>query len=527
VKVSRAFKVCIAIGLLHLALLAWVGLMRLAYPFDVEWMEGGQLTHAVRLAQGQPIYARPNSEFTAFFYTPLYSGVVSLLAGKPEAVTHALGRAVSLASTLATVIMLALVVRREAGARYSLLAVGTYAALDRFSGTFTSVARADALALALALFAAILARYGRRSTSAIAAAVVAVLSVFTKQTMVILGVGIGAWLLFTNRRRGLLFVSVAGVLGVAASLWLERSTSGWFSFYVVSGHQSHAFFWANLGFYFFRDVLFLAPILLLLPLAWARAAFPSSQIVTLLFVHLTIAFAQRALTLDYPPHMYFRELAYESPRWLLLVVPTVIAVLVFRRRPHLATTPARASFWAWMFGAAMLASAVGHATQWAYKNAFMPLALFGSLFVALSLQQLGPRTPILAALAFQLLVLFDAPASRLPSSTDHARVRALRERLSRIDGPVLVLAHPLFAFERDRAVHVHHMGLQDVAALGGVDDLKRRASAHAWGAVVVDEGDGIDVPAPIREHYRQAERLDGPWMKTGIRCRPAYLWLPR
>jgi len=523
----RALRVCVALGALHLALLAWVGFMRLRYPFDVEWMEGGQLTHAIRLAEGKPIYAPPGADFTAFFYTPLYPRVVAFLARAPGAVTHALGRGVSLASTFATLIMLAGVVRREAGARYAWLAVGTYAALDRFSGTFTSVARADALALALAFFAAILARYGRRTPSAVAAAVVAVLAVFTKQTMVILGVAIAGWLLVTNRRRAWAFVGVATVLGVAASLWLERSTHGWFSFYVASGHQSHAFFWANLWFYFFRDVLFLAPLLLLLPLVWARAAFPGSGLVTLAGVHLVVAFTQRALTLDYPPHMYFRDLSYESPRWLLLIVPASIAALLFSRRPSLAVPRVRASFWFWMFGAATLTSAVGHATQWAYKNAFMPIALFGALFLALAIRQLGARAHVLAALALQLAVLFDAPASRLPSSTDHAKVRALRERLARIDGPVLVIAHPLLSYEHDRAVHVHQMGLKDVAALGGVDDFRARAAAHLWRAVIVDEGDGIDVPPPIREHYRPAERLEGPWMKTGVRCRPAYLWLPR
>jgi hypothetical protein len=349
--------------------------------------------------------------------------------------------------------------------------------------------------------------------------------------MVVLGVALAVWLLVTNRRRGWIFASVTGLLGGVAWLWLERTTGGWFSFYVLSGHQSHVFFGMNVAFYFWRDVLFLAPLLFLLPLAWAHARFGRSPVVVLMAVHLAVAFVQRALTLDYAPHMYFRELAYESPRVLLLVPPAVIAGLLFWRGPTLEPARLRESFWLWMFGAAILTSAVGHATQWAYKNTFLPVALFGALFLALAVKELAQhramRAGVFAAFAFQLVVLFEPPASRLPSATDHAKVRALRERLARVDGPVLVIAHPLLAYEHNRTVHVHQMGLSDVAALGGIDDFERRAAGHEWRAVVTDEGDGIDVPPAVRAHYEPSEPVDGPSMKTGVRTRAALLWVPR
>jgi hypothetical protein len=272
-------------------------------------------------------------------------------------------------------------------------------------------------------------------------------------------------------------------------------------------------------------------LLLILPLVWASARFGKAAAVVLFGVHLCAAFVQRALTLDYPPHMYFRELSYEAPRWLLLVPPLLIAGLLFWRRPKLEPMRFGDSFWLWMFGAAVAASAVGHSTQWAYKNAFMPMALFGALFLVLALRDLieehqSARAAMLAALAVQLLVLFDAPASRLPSATDHAKLRALRERIAKVDGPVLVIAHPLLAYEHDRSVHVHQMGLADVAALGGVNDFEKRASEHAWRAVVTDEGE-VELPPAIIAHYSPAEALDGPGMKTGVRTRPARLWLPK
>ncbi|MFO0677994.1 MAG: hypothetical protein U0169_15770 [Polyangiaceae bacterium] len=537
-KASRlAFDVALVVGMAHVVLLLGVGVLRVAYPFDVEWMEGGELTHAVRLVQGAPLYARPSADFTAFFYTPFYPAVVACLAKVAGGVTHALGRGVSFASTLATLLLLFGIVRREAGTRYALLAVSTYAALDRFSGTFTTVARPDALALALAFGACVVVHVGRHALSAVIGAVLAVLAIFTKQTMVIPVLAVAVWLFVTSRRRGGIFAGVASVLGGLAAVALEKTSGGWFSFYVVSGHQSHAFFWINVAFYFWRDVLFLAPLLLLLPLAWAYARFGRTAAVLLLVLHVSVAFVERALSLDYPPHMYFRELVYESPRWLLLVPPVVLAGLLSVRVPKLEPVRPADAFWLWMFAAATLTSAVGHSTQWAYKNAFLPMSLFGALFLARSAKDLADGTSanplrpgsafVFAAFAFQFLALFDAPLSRVPRAADHEKVRALRERLARIEGPVLVIAHPLLAYEHDGTVHVHQMGLQDVAALGGVDQFEQRAAAHAWRAVVTDEGDGIDVPPSIPAHYAPAEVLDGPEMKTGTRMRPSRLWVPR
>ena len=57
------------------AVLARVFLARLSYPLDLEWMEGGVLTHALRLSRGQPLYAEPSVDFVSFLYTPLYPAV--------------------------------------------------------------------------------------------------------------------------------------------------------------------------------------------------------------------------------------------------------------------------------------------------------------------------------------------------------------------------------------------------------------------------------------------------------------------
>jgi len=77
------------------AALARVFLLRLGYPLDLEWMEGGTLAHALRLARGEALYAPPSVDFVSFLYTPLYPAVLCALS-KVFGLSYALGRAVSI-----------------------------------------------------------------------------------------------------------------------------------------------------------------------------------------------------------------------------------------------------------------------------------------------------------------------------------------------------------------------------------------------------------------------------------------------
>lgn len=522
---------CLALGALHVLLLLVVALSRATYSFDVEWMEGGELTHAVRLLQGAPIYAQPSYEFTAFFYPPGYPAVVAALAPLFGDVSYGLGRGVSIAGTLITLALLYVVVRRSTNVRFALLAVALYAALDRVSGTFSTVARPDALAYAFVFAAAALARHGRDTQSASLAALLGVAAAYTKQTTIVLDLGIAAWLLWKDRKRGLVYSVILTVLGGAIAWALERSTDGYFLFYVVSGHQQHAFFWSNALFYFYRDLLFLAPLLLLVPVAWGVAFRKVPWWV--LGVLVAAAFVERAFTLGYPAHMYFREIAYESPRVLLLIPPLLIAVLLGRAVVGGASAAASLDpYWMWLFVVSLVAGALGHATQWAYKNAFMPVTLFGSVFVCLAAHDLWKRSGlaascVAASVGLQLIALADAPSSRMPSAEDRQRVEVIHERLAAIPGDKLVIAHPLLTYEHSGEVHFHQMSLSDVAQQGGVKDFDRAVAKHRWSAIVTDEGDGLGPPAIVQRHYRLVERLDGPAMKTGVRVHPAALWMPK
>lgn len=522
-----------ALGVLlsgHLAAFLYIASGRLAYPFDVEWMEGGELMAAVRIQEGKPVYPPPGADHVPFFYPPLYPALVALVAR--TGVSLAAGRGVSLACALLAMALLGWIVWRETGKpRAAAAGVGLVAALAQVGGGFLDLARPDSLALLLCLSGAALLRFGGERSAALAGATLA-LACFAKQPSITAALGAGAWLLWRRdlRRLGLLVASFGGV-AAAGFLLLEHATAGGFSFYTLRGHPTHAFYRHNLVLMFWRDALFLAPLLLLAPLAWLRARFPSQPLVWLGVVHLAVAFAQRAATLSFPEHMYYRDLWYEHPRGLLLIPPLLVGALCALRaaEPPGEPRPDR-SFWLAQLAAALLASALGHSTQWAYKNALLPLVLHGSLFAALALHDLASgrrRWALPVALAVQLVALWEPPSRRRPSAGDHAALGALERRLAQIEGPVMVLAHPLLSFQRDRTEHLHHMGLYDLAASGGIPDLEPRLARHEWAAIVTDEGDGLELPPILSRYYRAHERLEGPPMRTGTLCRPAVLWLPR
>ena len=150
-----------------------------------------------------------------------------------------------------------------------------------------------------------------------AASIVFCLAFLTKQTSSVFVPPLVLYLLWRDWRQGLAFAALTTGLTSGAVWLIDQATDGWFWTYIFEGHQGHLFYWKNILLEYWRDVLFLAPALLLVPLLWFGYRIPIVGLSLLLTAHWTYAFIFRAQTLDYVPHMYYRELWYESPRWAI------------------------------------------------------------------------------------------------------------------------------------------------------------------------------------------------------------------
>src|SRR5262245_39687639 len=97
-KYWRTSALVLAAAAALVLLIAFV--RRVPYGYDLEWMEGGMLCHALRFLEGKPIYAPPSVDFVPYLYTPFYPVLLALLS-YVFGLGYGLGRVVSLAGFFA------------------------------------------------------------------------------------------------------------------------------------------------------------------------------------------------------------------------------------------------------------------------------------------------------------------------------------------------------------------------------------------------------------------------------------------
>jgi hypothetical protein len=507
--------------------LARVFLQRLSYPLDLEWMEGGTLTHALRLARGQPLYGEPSVDFVSFLYTPLYPAVLGALS-RIFGLSYELGRAVSILAFSGALVVLVAAVRGIARQYESeeLRAVATTAGLlgaaavclaFPFCGAFYDLVRCDSLWLVLVSAGLYCCAPGGSTTRIVLGALLLVLGFFTKQTAAPFMVTAAAAVALTSGiKRGLLFSSVAFGSTATAILAGQYLTDGWLWIYIYRLHQSH-------------ETLF-ERIWLETPL----------------------------VVLDYG---------------LVLVVPVAACLLLVGVRRRLSR---RLLYWACMAAAGLATAAVSSATEGAYDNAYIPAAYFGALLAAACVVELpalgadlgastdgavwsigahrGTRRGSLRTFSLLGLGLLSAHAvirwpdlsADVPSQQDRAEARRFLSFLTEQGPEILVPCHPFYSVLAGGRGHLHVMGFNDVYSWPrtitsdpgrdtAIKDRFRESVASSfrsrrWRMVIQD-----DCATPrlfgLKTYYRLAEDLarsgKAPRSLTGYPCTPRYVWVPR
>jgi hypothetical protein len=507
--------------------LARVFLLRLSYPLDLEWMEGGILTHALRLGRGQPLYAEPSVDFVSFLYTPLYPAVLCVLS-KIFGLSYMLGRAVSILAFSGALVFLVAAVRGIAQQFESeeLPAVATTAGLlgaaavclaFPFCGAFYDLVRSDSLWLFFVSAGLYSCSPGRSTTRIVLGALLLVLGFFTKQTAAPFMVAAAASVALTSGiKRGLVFSGVVFGSTTTAILVGQYLTDGWLWIYIYRLHQSHE---------------------TLLERIWP-----------------------------------------ETPRILfdygfVLLVPIAACLLfaAFRRR-----LSQRLFYWASMAATGLATAAVGSATQGAYDNAYIPAVYFGALLSAACAVELPALAAELRAstdgavwsigerhgpwlgslrifsllglglLAAHAMLRWLNPSPHVPNQQDHAEARRLLAYLTEQGPEIFVPCHPFYSVLAGGGGHLHVMGVNDVYSWPrtitsdpgrdtAIKDRFRESvtssfRSERWRMVIQD-----DCPTPrlfgLNKYYRLVEDLarsgKAPRSLTGYPCAPRYVWVPR
>lgn len=476
-------RVLIGLSWAVIALVLLVMVLRVGFPLELEWMEGGVMHQAHRFANGQPLYPEPGRDFVPFLYTPLFAIVMGSL-GKVFGISYALGRILSIVSCIAIGWAIWTAVAQEGKPpAHRLAAVGLFAAGYVFTFRWLDLARPDTMAMALCLWALVLLRGAKGShRKAALAGLLMALSFWTKQTAAtfVIASGIGA-LLVAPRQLPVYAITIAVIDG-GGVLVGNAVTDGRLWHYIYELHQTHAF----------NEERFEKK-------TWG------------MFLH--------------------------AGPFVLLAVLAALAALA-RRLKSSTTRFADASgpaYWGLMAGTGLLVSALGYSTQWAEPNAFIPGVMMGAVALGVVMPKDGPLASMVGVLVV-LQLLFSIAVEpmyqpiqsngwgslsksyqwqrwgrTIPSAAQRSNADALREDIERAPGPVFALQRPWWALLAGGEGHVGSMGITDVlpddraaiqkALLG---ELKDARFAQVW-----TEGDPPRWLARGLRGYSLQRRLHG------------------
>jgi hypothetical protein len=515
IVISAWFAIAIP-ALIQVWLLASAIGGRIAYPYDLEWMEGGMLHHALRLQSGDGIYNEPSVVFIPYLYTPLYPALLATL-GEMFGLTYTLGRAISVLSLvgIGVVAYVSICAPRFRHAAKLPALVGTTLALGLVAATYPYVegwfdlVRADTLFLLLITAGlAAATNWSAEGTGAkgharvAAVAVILAFSFFTKQTGILYVAMGGVIVLIVAWRRLPTYIAVAGAIGLGGAGLANATTQGWFWTYIRTIHSKHDFnmdrFWKSYG-----NIL------------WHFRALTIVVAITLVVVAIT--------WLRRPAEGAKRELPRQARPFML---------------------------WAAAFALSTVVGAIGWGTEFAHFNAYMPALLHGSLAAGAAIPALAACVAILwgsrphATIVFQVAAALAAaslavtcwhwrwkPAYFIPTQADVSAGDRLVKRIAAIQGEVWVPSHPWYAVLAGKHPFVHRMGVKDVTwrqtrTVVGLDEALK---SHRFAAIVFDNRDLFLELPQMRTYYRPGLKLPGderPRLYTGAKIVPESLWVP-
>ncbi len=392
---------------------------RIAYPFELEWMEGGVLHQVLRVVHHQPLYGDLSLDFIPALYMPLYYAFSAMSVAVFGEGFFAL-RFVSVVA-LAGIFFLSYVItlRITASRLFALLAVLFCAVMYRHSSFWFDLARVDTLWvmwLLLAWWCLLCWRDKPSLGGAFLCAFVSVLAFFTKQaSFFLLPFVMVAILCWMGWRALWQYLLCSAVVGLPLLLVLVVGTGGKFWFYTLQMASTHGV------------TLF----------GWRR-------------------FAEIVL--------------WAVPSFLLMLVPFFILIGKNARD--------RIGWYALVIGF-IFTSGLSRAYAGAFFNVLMPMYICLAIVAASSLSLLLARVEVSpsrtakvsAGIGAVLLVAFLSldlwryrynPATQIPTVRDTAAVKFVLDKLHTVDGPVCVTSHGYLTWMAGKSFCAHNTQVTDV-----------------------------------------------------------------
>lgn len=247
-------------AVLFLGIFLFTALSRMAYPFELEWIEGGMLLHLQYIMEGNVLYLPPNIHFGSFMYTPLYY-YISYLVSTITGIEFLTMRLVSIVSTIGIGGLLFFSMRKQT--RSLLIAAvtaGLFFSLYPIRGYWYDIARNDMLMLFLLFSGFLLLRSNKNIGTLLISLLLFNAAIFTKQSAIIPVIAlIIIHTLFTRVRR--IYIPVVFILFfLTFTIIFELLSDGNFIRTITTTPTMSNVFFYYLPTFFIKDLMKVFPV---------------------------------------------------------------------------------------------------------------------------------------------------------------------------------------------------------------------------------------------------------------------------
>ncbi len=514
-------------------------LLRLNYPYDLEWMEGGMLIHALRIQQGLGIYVQPSSDFIPYIYPPLYP---TLLAWLSEIWTldYWMGRGVSIIGTLLATGAVVQAIRQESNSwLLSWLGGALWLSTYEDVGTFFDLTRADGLMMGLLSWSVVLVRQQRLAW----AGILCWLAFLSKHNAAIVGAPIAIWLWRTQSwQRALQFGLWSAVPALLSVGWLQYITDGLFLAYLLEVPSHHPIVGQRLVWMSEMEMLkpFAFPVVVLslygIRALWGVARWRAVLwTFGLLCIGVMTQLEQSVFPKIAGSHKV-GQIPFAVVCWLMVGISWLRPSLILDWWNQKQSQPDKTmwDFW-WLVTLTLVVfSALMRGHHGGFTNVLMPGIWALSVLVPLLLWRLLSNVKVMIALLMgQIGFGLWSVQNFLPTTEDRLAGDALVAELKVAQGPVWVPHSPWLAVQAGYPPTVHLIALWDIDHTDGpfendVASIKNDIASHRWGTIVSADkrlGFGLNQHYQYHQSIRPKGRTFLP--KVGWKVRPSYVYRPK
>jgi 4-amino-4-deoxy-L-arabinose transferase-like glycosyltransferase len=467
-------------------LFLYVSLSRMAFPFELEWMEGGSVEQMDRLMKGQEIYTPPSIEYIPYIYTPMYYYVSAAIASF-TGVSLLPMRIVSFISTLIIGLIFFFFARNETGDKLSgIMASGLFFAAFGIGGAWYDLARVDMLWLMFYIAGVYLLYFHKTPKSYLFAGILIGLSFLTKQTTLMLIAPICLYLLFRERKLSWWFNIILALIVVLSTAYYIYTSNGWYYFWNFTLPADHR--WTKKVF-----VLF-----------WTFDVIRPMAIALLFTISLLIIFIKNKLN----DKFYF---------FLSLLSGSILASWL-----------SRLHYGGWL-------------------NVLIPIYLILCLMAPIGLSYVFDKIKnsesnvfikriFLIGMIFQFIILIYSPFLMIPTKEDVNAGWELVGKLKNTKGDVYIGGNIYYARLAEKKVFTHFLLIMDLMQSSTKfnksieQDLLSALQTHKFD-MIVTYSDMLNVYPKLSENYKiHSKANDNPqllWMKTGYNTRAEEILIPK